>query len=121
MMKKDKSKAPVQSELPVYIELPLFLKPEDEFGKVDFANPVKGRRAIVDLCDHLMAVADAVEKLRKDGWTIVLGMYELSCFPDKYYTKAEAKKRLGQLGISPSLGDIREMEVEEAEDFGEDA
>jgi hypothetical protein len=108
-------------DLPVQIELPLFMKPEDEFGKTDVANPVKLRRSIGDLCDHLTAVAEAVEKMKKAGWTIELGMYELRCYPDKDYTEAEAKKRLRQLGINPSLASFEEIEYEEDEDFDEDA
>jgi len=105
----------------VMIEILLFLKPQDEFSEKDLADPAKFRRGVVDLCKHLTVVADAVEKLHKAGWSIGLGVYELSCYPDKDYTEAEAKKRLRQLGINPSLASFEEIEYEEDEDFDEDA
>ena len=104
----------------VMIEILLFLKPQDEFSEKDLADPTKFRRGVVDLCKHLTVVADAVEKLHKAGWSIGLGVYELSCYPDKDYTEAEARKLLRRLGIKPSLANFHELDDEEDEDFDED-
>jgi hypothetical protein len=103
----------------VTVEFVLFLKPEEEFSEKDVADPVKFRRRVVDLCNYLNSIVDVSEKLHKAGWNVYRGMYEVCFIPNEDYTPAEAKKRLRQLGIDPSLANIHEIE-EEDEDFDED-
>jgi hypothetical protein len=106
----------------VCVEFLLFFEPENEFTEKDIANPVKFRRKVVALCDHLKAVANAVDKLHKAGRELTRGMYELCFHADEDCTPAMARKRLRQLGIKPSLACIYENELEEDEaGFGEDA
>jgi hypothetical protein len=97
------------------IEILLFLKPKDEFSEEEVADPTKFRRKVDALCDHLKSVAKIVEKLHNADWWITRGLYELSITPPTPHTKAEARKRLRQLGIDMSSVNFHELKDEEFE------
>jgi hypothetical protein len=106
----------------VTVDILLFLKAEDEFTEHEITNPVKFRRKVAAMRNHLKAVADAVDKLHKAGWAVERGVNDLSFYPNEDYSEDEAETILRELGIDPTLAWIREDEDEEDdEDFDKDA
>ena len=82
----------------------LFLKPEDELPDRD-GQLRSGdlRRLAKELQRRLLAIATAVEKLRKQGWDHVLLPYHVECFPAEPTTPAQARATLKKLGIGNDL------------------
>ena len=68
------------------------------YGKPSWEMPIEGinsiapnvlRKRAKELSDHLLSVADLLEKLNNQGWKVSGDIYTLTFFKDKEVTKEE--------------------------------
>jgi hypothetical protein len=87
----------------VTVTLHLFLEPADELipaGK--FPSAAEVRDLAKGLHERLCRVADILEKLDQDGWTIHQGVHEITCYHNDLDSEEQVAERLQALGIDPS-------------------
>jgi hypothetical protein len=99
----------------VHITLPLFAGVGHELEE---GAEVVGRQLRdlgTRLQERLVEAGDLVDRLRAEGWTCRVGLYDILLRHEKVETHDEAVRRLRAAGADPE----RLMIVEEVEDVGE--
>lgn len=97
----------------VTVSLFLFLKPHDELA---IGQKVSKNEMVVfatNLYQRLLAVADIVGRLARDGWNNVVSPYDIEGSHPDVRTVEEAEQRLRNLGIDLDAVDIRDSKDEE--------
>lgn len=79
------------------------------YGKPSWDMPIEGINSITsdairnrakELCNHLLSVADILEKLNNQGWKVSGDIYTLTFFKDKEVSKEEIISILKDISIS---------------------
>ena len=95
------------------VSIHLFLKPswEMDIEGIDYIDPKILRRKGDELRKRLHAVAEIVEKLQSDGWSMIPG-YGASCDLEFVWggDSESAERRLIELGIEPDEVGIQDVE-----------
>jgi hypothetical protein len=96
----------------VDIAIHLFSRPDVELQ--EYRATGSGLRAYAaDLGQRLGAVADLVDKLRKDGWSVLVRASNIEAWNLEVTTRAEAVARLKRLQIEEgAITDIAEWSVQ---------
>ncbi|MCC6420920.1 MAG: hypothetical protein IT429_22015 [Gemmataceae bacterium] len=101
----------------VVVSLPLFGPPGRELEEGTLLQSRQLRDLGAELQARLVKAADALDRLRADGWSARVAMYDALLAAPGVETKDEAVRRLTALGIDPEELLIIE-EVEDEEDLG---
>lgn len=64
----------------------------------------------LELLERLGRVAEIVEAMKKDGWSIVGEIFNLSAYHEKITNAVDAEHKLMQLGIEPNEVFVTERE-----------
>jgi hypothetical protein len=98
----------------VVVSLPLFGPPGRELEEGASLQSRQVRDLAADLHERLLKVADTLDKLRADGWSAQVAMYDALLSAPGVETQEEAVRRLSALGINPEeLMIIEELEEED--------
>src|SRR5262245_4656971 len=100
----------------VVISLPLFGPPGRELEEGALLQSRQLRDLATELHDRLLKVADTLDKLRADGWSARVAMYDALLDAPGVETQDEAVRRLGALEINPD--ELMIIEEVEEEDLG---
>ncbi len=100
----------------VVVSLPLFGPPGRELEEGALLQSRQLRDLATELHDRLLKVADTLDKLKADGWTAQVAMYDALLAVPGVETQDEAVRRLSALGINPD--ELMIIEEVEDEDLG---
>ncbi|MCI0461358.1 MAG: hypothetical protein L0Z62_30790 [Gemmataceae bacterium] len=100
----------------VVISLPLFGPPGRELEEGTLLQSRQLRDLAAELHDRLLKTADTLDKLKADGWSARVAMYDALLAAPGVETQDEAVRRLGALGINPD--ELMIIEEVEEEDLG---
>jgi hypothetical protein len=104
-------------QMAVMVCLPLFGAAGQE---LDQGQPVRGqqlRDLATSLGERLLAAADFIDQLTAAGWSARVALCDVVFSCASVQTRADAERRLRDLGIDPERFVIFE-EIEEDEDLG---
>jgi hypothetical protein len=100
----------------VTVCLPLFGSAGQE---LDEGAPLRGqqvRELAASLGERLLAAADLLDKLTAAGWSARVGLYDVLLTWEQVQTRAEAERRLREVGVDPEqvviFEDVEEEDVE---------
>lgn len=89
------------------------------FGMASMEMEIAGEQVIepdlfrlkgLELLDRLNRVAEIIEAMRRDGWSIVGEVFNLCAYYERITSVEEAKRRLEKLMIAPDEVFITEFE-----------
>ncbi len=97
----------------IEVNIPLFGMPslEMDIAGQEVIEPDLFRLKGLELLDRLNRVAEMIEAMKKDGWSIVGEIFNLSAYHERITNAVDAERRLIKLGIEP--GEVFVTEFEE--------
>lgn len=96
----------------IEVNIPLFGMPslELDIAGQEVTEPDIFRLKGLELLDRLDRVAEMIEAMKNDGWSIVGEVFSLSAYHERITNIVDAEHRLMQLGIEPSEVFVTEFE-----------
>lgn len=101
----------------IEVNIPLFGMPslEMDIAGEEVTEPDLFRLKGLELLDRLNRVAEMIEVMKKDGWSIIGEIFNLSAYHERVTNAVDAEHRLVRLGIEPS-----EVFVTECDEYAEE-
>lgn len=96
----------------IEVNIPLFGMPslEMDIAGQEVTEPDLFRLKGLELLDRMSRVAEMIEAMKKDGWSIVGEIFNLSAYHERVANSEDAQHRLMLLGIEPDEVFVTECE-----------